>query len=287
MTTSWDDDILALSTDLAVGDRSEHLVCPSCGGGDSGECSMLIYCTAEGLFYKCYRVKCGLRGKVGAMGYRPISSKVRKPKLHTRMLEAEPLPDDVMDWWLDYFWWADEEMLRVNGVLWSENLERVLYPIKSMSGTHEGYLARRYDELVLDESNLRGGKAKAYYNSLSTEYRLTCMMTPHMAEFEDYCVVVEDYPSALRINTEVPCVALSGTSVQEPTLMELVKGGKRKVCFVLDADATAKAAQIVYNYGLHFEHLTFVPLYGKDPKDMDDGVFEELIDNIRRQLHGE
>lgn len=284
MGREWDDDILSMSTDLAVGDRSEHLVCPSCGGGDSGERSMLIYCTAEGLFYKCYRVKCSLKGKVGAMGYRPTTNKVRKPKLHTRMLDPEPLPDDVLDWWLDYFWWADEEMLMINGVLWSEPLERVLYPIKSLTGTHEGYLARLYDDLVLNESNLRGSKAKAYYNTLLKDYRLTCMMTPHMAQFEDYCVVVEDYPSALRINTEIPCVALSGTSVQEPTLMELVKGGKRKVCFVLDADATAKAAQIVYNYGLHFEHLTFVPLYGKDPKDMEDDDFKVLVTAIKEQL---
>lgn len=284
MSREWDDDILSMSTDLAVGDRSEHLVCPSCGGGDSGERSMLIYCTAEGLFYKCYRVKCSLRGKVGSMGYRPISSKVRKPALHTRALGPEPLPDDCMDWWLDYFWWADEEMLKMNGVLWSEPLERVLYPIKSMTGTHEGYLARLYPELVLNESNLRGAKAKAYYNTLSTEYKLTCMMTPHMAQFEDYCVVVEDYPSALRINVEIPCVALSGTSIQEPTLMELVRAGKRRICFVLDADATAKAAQMVYNYGLHFQHLSFVPLYGADPKDLDDESFYQLVDQIKEQL---
>lgn len=283
--SSFDDVILDMTTDLAIGERSDHLVCPCCGGGDSSERSLLVWCHADGLVYKCYRVKCGLNGKVGQVGYRPIATKVRKPKYHTRMLSPEPLPDDVLDWYLDWFWWADESMLMMNGVLWDEETERILYPIKSATGTHEGYLARLYDALVLDESNLQGPKARAYYNTLAKDYKLTCMMTPINAQFEDYVVVVEDYPSAMRLNVEIPTIALSGTNVQDPTLMELVRVGKRKVCFVLDADATSKAAAMVYNYGLHFEHLTFVPLFHKDPKDMEDDDFDDLVETIRRQLN--
>ncbi|AAM28363.1 DNA primase [Vibrio phage VpV262] len=282
--SSFDTDILDMTTDLCIGERSDHLVCPCCRGGDSGERSLLVWCHADGLAYRCYRVKCGLSGKIGQSGYRPVSTKMRKPKCHTRQLHPEPLPNDVLDWYLDYFWWADAKMLRVNGVLWDETTERILYPIKSMTGTHEGYLARRYDDLVLDKSNFQGGKAKAYYNSLPTDYKMTCMMTPLKAQFDEWVVVVEDYPSAMRINTEIPCVALSGTSIQDATLMELVRAGKRKVCFVLDADATSKAASMVYNYGLHFEHLTFVPLFDADPKDMEDEDFDDLVDTIRRQL---
>lgn len=280
----YDHDILDMSTDLSIGDRSEHLVCPACNGGDGNERSLLVWCNPEGLSYKCYRAKCSLSGRVGQMGYRPTTSKIRKPKCHVRDLDAEPLPDDVLDWLLDYFWWMTEDMLMINGVMWSETKECVLYPIKAMTGKHEGYLIRRYDELVLRRANMKGPKAKAYYNSLPDDYRLTCMMTPHMAQFEDYVAVFEDFPSALRCNEYLPSCALSGTSIQESTLMELVRAGKRHVCLVLDADATAKAAKMAYTYGLHFHSLTFVPLYDVDPKDMSDDAMDELVETIKTQL---
>jgi len=282
--TDYDQDILDLATDLAIGDRSEHLVCPSCGGGDTAERSLLIWCNPNGLSYKCYRAKCSLSGLVGQMGYRPTTKKVRKPKFHVRMLDAMPIPDDVMDWYLDYFWWCTADMLHMNGVMWSEKIEAVLYPIKSMTGTHEGYLARVYPELVLDARNKRGPKAKAHYETLPDDYKLTCMMTPHMAQFEDYVVVMEDFPSALRCNEYVPTCALSGTSIQESTLMELVRAGKKHVCIVLDADATAKAAKMAYTYGLYFHSLTFLPLEDVDPKDMSDDAMDELVALIKERL---
>lgn len=280
----YDGDILDLSTDLAIGDRSEHLVCPACNGGDGSERSLLIWCNPSGLRYKCYRAKCSLSGIVGQMGYRPTTSKLRKPKCHVRDLKPEPLPDDVMDWYLDYFWWATEEMLHVNGVMWSETKECVLYPIKAMTGRHEGYLARLYPELCLRKASMRGPKAKAHYNTLPDDYRLTCMMTPHLSQFEDYVVVMEDFPSAMRMNQYIPCCALSGTSIQDSTLMELVRAGKRRLCLVLDADATDKAAKMAYTYGLHFHSITFVPLYDEDPKDMSDDAMDELVETIKTQL---
>ena len=283
-SNDYDQHILDLSTDLAIGDRSEQLVCPACNGGGTGERSLLIWCSPEGLTYKCYRAKCSLSGRVGQMGYRPTTSKLRKPKCHVNALNAEPLPDDVLDWLLDYFWWMDEEMLMINGVMWSETTECVLFPIKAMTGRHEGYLARRYDDLVLNSRNLRGPKAKAHYNTLPSDYRLTCMMTPHKAQFEEYVAVFEDFPSALRCNEYLPSCALSGTSIQESTLMELVRAGKRRLCLVLDADATAKAAKMAYTYGLHFHSITFVPLYDEDPKDMCDADMDELVATIKRQL---
>ena len=284
MSREHDSTIFEMSTDLAIGDRSEHLVCPECNGGGTGERSLLIWCNPTGLAYKCYRAKCSLGGCVGEMGYRPTTHAKRKPKLHVRDLKPEPLPDDVMDWLLDYFWWSDEDMWHINGVMWSEGKERVLFPIRAMTGFHEGYLARRYEDLVLNESNLRGPKAMAHYNTTDADYKLTCMMTPHLSQFEDYVVVYEDYPSALRSNMYVPSCALSGTSIQESTLMELVKAGKRRVILVLDADATDKAAKLSYNYGLHFHQLTFVPLYEEDPKDMSDDAMDELIAVIHKQL---
>lgn len=285
MRSAYDKDaILSLATDLSIGDRSAHLVCPFCGGGDQHEASLLIWCNVDGLTFKCYRAKCGAGGKVGEMGYRSVSTKPRIPKLHVDKLSPEPLPPDVRDWLLDYFWWMDEEMLLINGVMWSETKERVLYPIRSMQGFNEGYLARRYDDLVLRKGNLKGSKVMAYYNTLPGDYKLTCMLTPHASQFTDEVAVFEDFPSALRCNMEVPSCALSGTSILDTMLMSLRKAGKKRVCLVLDADATAKAAKLVYDYGLYFHQLKFVPLTGADPKDMDDDEMAELVHKIRRSL---
>lgn len=259
-------------------------MCPCCDGGDNHERSLLIWCNPNGISYKCYRAKCSLSGLVGQMGYRPTTKKVRKPKMHVRQLEAEPLPDDVLDWYLDYFWWCTEDMLHMNGVMWSETKESILYPIKAMTGQHEGYLARVYPELVLNSYNKRGPKAKAHYNTLPDDYKLTCMMTPHMSQFEDYVVIMEDFPSALRCNMYVPTCALSGTSIQESTLLELVRAGKKRICIVLDADATDKAAKMAYTYGLYFHSLTFVPLEDVDPKDMSDSDMDTLVAAIKEQL---
>lgn len=282
--TDYRDTVLSLASDLAIGDRSEHLVCPACGGGASHERSLLIWCNVDGITYKCYRAKCSLGGKIGEMGYRPVTKKVRKPRFHTDMLDPEPLPDDVVDYLLGLFPWMSEKMLHINGVMWSETKEKVLYPIKSISGFNEGYLARRYDDLVLCTNNKRSAKALAHYNTIPDDYTLTCSMVPHGAQFDDVVVVYEDFPSALRSNEYIPSIALSGTSIQESTLMSLVKAGKKKVCIVLDADATAKAAKMVYNYALYFHQLCFVPLTGCDPKDMSDEAMDKLIDTVERQL---
>lgn len=280
----YDTEILDLASDLAIGDRSSHLVCPSCLGGDGGERSLLIWCEAGKLTYKCYRAKCSFRGVVGQTGYRPLSTKKKTPRYQVKMLNPQPLPEDVTDWLLFRFPWLDERTLHINGVQWCPDKEKVLYPIRSIEGVNEGYLARRYDELVICSVNKRSAKALAYHYPMPDTYTLTGMMAPNGSKFEDYVVVYEDFPSALRSNEYLPSIALSGTSLGEATLLSLVKAGKRKVCLVLDADATQKAAAIVHKYSLYFHSFTFVPLLDKDPKDLDSAAMEDLITTIRAQL---
>lgn len=280
MASPFASDIEVLGSDLAVGERSPHVLCPKCGGGSSRETSLLIWADPNALTAKCYRVSCGLFVKTGVSGYRKISTEQRKPATQVSQLNPEKLPDDVASWLCEKFPWLTKDILILNHVQWDDYRERVLFPIRSLDGVDEGILTRKYDELVLNESNLRGGKAKTYWKVLAKEYKLTCLMPPRNAVRENYIVLVEDYPSAMRINLELPCTALSGTSIQDAALMNLVKAGVKHVVMVLDADAVSTAAKLVHKYGIFFWSMSFIPLEGVDPKDMQDAEFTTLMAQI-------
>lgn len=282
MPSKYDDDIKVMGSDLAVGERSPHLVCPQCMGGPSREASLLIWADPNSLTAKCYRVKCGFFTNTGVTGCRKISTKVRQPKTKVSQLNPERLPDDVTDWLCYTFKWLTPDDLYLNGVQWDENAERVLYPIRSLDGKEEGLLARKYPELVLNESNLKGVKAKTYWNTVAKDYKLTCLMPPRNAAREDYIVLVEDYPSAMRLNQDIPCTALSGTSIQDASLMNLKKVGIRHVVMVLDGDAVAKASKLVHNYSPFFHSMSFIPLRidDPDPKDMTNAAYDKLLHKI-------
>lgn len=284
----YDADISILGSDLAVGERSPHLVCPKCNGGGSGESSLLIWSDPDCLTYKCFRVNCGLFGKTGVSGYRKISTQVRKPKSKVRDLTPERLPDDVTDWLCDYFSWLTPDTLYLNGVQWEEHHERVIYPIRNLAGYDEGLLLRKYDDLILHEDNVKGIKAKTYWRELPKDYKLTGLMPPRDAARSDHIVLVEDYPSAMRINLDVPCTAISGTSLQDASLMDLIKAGIKHVVMILDADAVVKASKIVHAYRPFFHTMSFIPLkWGdKDPKDMSNAAYNNLLSQIRERLDG-
>lgn len=284
--SKYDDDITILGADLAVGERSSHLLCPKCNGGNSRELSLLIWSDPDCLTYKCYRVACGLYGKTGVSGYRKVAVKKHKPKTSVRDVRPEPLPEDVIDWLVDEFPWLTQDILYLNGVQWDDIRERIVYPITSLTGTEEGLLLRKYPELVLDETNLRGMKAKTFWRDMPEGYKLTALMPPRNAVRTDSVVLVEDYPSAMRLNLDVPTVALSGTSIQDASLMDIVKAGKRHVVMVLDADAVAKAAKLTHNYSPFFHSMSFIPLGvdDPDPKDMDDHDYHSLLTEIQERL---
>lgn len=287
MAGTYDDDIVLLAASLSVGERSSHLICPACQGGAGREQSLLIWSDPGSLMYKCLRVSCGLFGRVGDNAFRGVTKTKRVPRKHTKLLSPEVVPDDVQDWLCNVkFPWLRPEQLYLNGVQWDDNKERLLLPIKSLTGFDEGFLARRYDELVLESSNLGGPKASAYFNTLPEDYQLTSLMSPRNAAREDVMVVYEDFWSCLRSNAHVPSCALSGTSLQEAALLNIIKARVKHVIFVLDADAIAKAQKLVQNNRLLFRSMSFIPLTGPDPKDMTYKQMQVLLDEITERLYG-
>lgn len=284
----WDKDISILGAELAVGERSAHLICPQCHGGSSKESSLLIWSDPDCLTYKCFRVNCGLFGKTGVSGYRKVSKKIRRPLSKVSSLSPDRLPDDVIDWLCSYFSWLTPEILFLNSVQWEDKHERILYPIRNLAGMDEGLLMRKYDPLILDDYNLKGIKAKTYWKELPNDYVLTGIMPPRDAARSNHIVLVEDYPSAMRINLDTPCAAISGTSLQDAALMDIIRAGITDVVMVLDADAVTKASKIVRNYNPFFNSMSFIPLKvgDKDPKDMSNEDYNKLLNQIEERLDG-
>ena len=284
MSNQYDSDIEVIASHLCIGERSNHTVCPKCLGGGSGEASLLIWADPSCLTYKCYRVACGLFGRTGVSGHRQMATKKRKPLTSITTLNPSPLPQDVVDCMTDMFPWLSRQLMILNSVQWEDKKERIVYPIRSLTGTDEGLLVRKYDVLILDESNLQGIKAKTYWRDMDEDYTLTSLMPPRGADRSDKIVLVEDYPSAMRLNEDVPCTAMSGTSLQDAALMNIIRSGVKHIVIVLDADATTKAAKMAHQYRPFFHSMAFVPLADLDPKDMNDEDYTSLVTQINERL---
>lgn len=285
---SLHDEIALLGMDLEVGERSTHLVCPACGGGPSQERSLLIWCDPGRLAYHCYRVKCGVRGVVGGKTGTSLYTPPKKLRGASTVdtLKPEPVPADVMNSLMEKFRWLSPHVVHVNRVMWDDRLERVLLPISTLKGEDEGYMARKYPELCLDRRNEGGPKCKAYFLKHITAP--SCFMPsrtvlPLLAGTQKI-VLMEDYWSALRAALSgIPAVPVSGTSINEQALSALLSAGIKQVVMVLDADAVAKASRMVQDYQLLFR-MSFVPLWGKDVKDMSQPEYDKLAPHITEKL---
>ena len=155
------------------------------------------------------------------------------------------------------------------------------YPQYHVSGRVHGYIARHYPDLT----DLPQRGAKAYWKPvLSAEVGL-CL--PHMKVLADIhkqkrVVLVEDYPSALRINSQlrIPTCCIGGTSLYSAHIDSLIAMGVEEVIPVLDADAVVKAVRMCKAMSLCFTTRT-LPLTGADPKDMS---FTELVSTFEPLL---
>lgn len=270
------DEIKLLAMGLGDGDRTDHLICPVCGGGSSHERSLLIWCNGDALIYKCYRVKCGIHGSVGDTGVRVRTDKPVKRNSYA-CITPTPLPPHVASYLKHRFTFTHEE-LALNGIKWDATKERILIPITGISHCHspdeqEGWLARAYPALQQRKYDLP--KAVAHFR---IEHP-TCLMKPY-GRIENSLILCEDFWSAMRVNRHLPACALSGTNLGEQAVKAMLKAGVKHLTFLLDADARQKARQLRRDYALLFD-TNAVLLSGVDPKDMT----EEQMSNLIEELH--
>lgn len=238
--------------------------------------------TREGnvLKFICFRASCGFKGIIDSSTgdfvseYKPTGDKL---KLFTGELDF--LNDGEVDYLASLFRIVPDLLLKIR---WGLRDKRVYYPQYLADGRVMGYIARYYPELNFDIP-LRG--AKAYWKPVfdfPPPLLFTDLNMLLEVRKQKKVVLVEDYPSALRIISQlgIPCCCLGGTNLYGAVIGSLIELGVERVIIVLDADAVHKALKMKKALCLMFD-VVIIPLTGKDPKDMDEhellNVFKGIL----------
>ena len=159
---------------------------------------------------------------------------------------------------------------------------RVYYPQLDMMGRVHGYIARHYDELA-GGRKLKGAKA-LWKAVLPTDMGLCFPNMEVMQQVVEtgHVCVVEDYPSMLRINSQIgiPTCCLGGTNIYTGHLSTMHALGVKELSILLDADATTKAVKLKRSLALTFDNVRIIPLLGADPKDMTEHELTTIFEGI-------
>lgn len=274
-------EIRLLATEYEIGEQSPLLLCPKCNGGQSNESSLTLNRTPEGTAFICYRASCGIRGFIPARGTALLTQEQRRPKeraCNPFPADESPLPDAVIDVLLSKFPCLTEDTLSNEGVMFSMQRNRVLYPAFDCRGYRYAVQARAYPEVYKGEITR---KAIMYFENRN----VPVMHFPMAWRPEDYTILVEDQVSAMILCTSsLNSVSLMGTSISPEDINHLNNLGVRKVIVALDNDAVQKGIKIAKDMVLDFD--VSVPLYlDKDPKNMTPTEMQAMHDRVQEILH--
>lgn len=266
---------LALS--LPDGHTDSTMPCPKCG---SNKAFSLTRDTNK-LKFICFRASCDFKGVIDSttgQSIRDISDEVLKPvKLFTGELDF--LNDDEIAYLAGLFRIAPALLLKIR---WGIRDKRVYFPQYTVGGKVHGYIARYYPALNFDIP-LKG--AKAYWKPVVAAppaLLFPALNIVPMIREQKRVVIVEDYPSCLRIISQLklPCCCLGGTNLYDTVIKSLLDLGIEQLIVVLDADAVHKAIKMKRATALLFD-IKVLALTGKDPKDMSEDelalVFKGII----------
>lgn len=256
---------------------SQRGECPKCG--NKGTFSMS---RVDGeLKYICFRASCNFKGFITSRGgdTPALDPKViRQHKLFKGTLSV--LEEYEIEWLMSTFG-IDSDWLYFTR--FSEEDNRVYYPQYDMTGRVFGYIARHYP--ALDGERATKG-AKAYWKQVIPGD--PGLLFPNMdvvAQIveEKRVVVVEDYPSMLRINSQIgiPTCCLGGTNIYAAHLDTMIAMGVRELIILLDADAVVKAIKLKRGLSLAFDNVTVIPLTGVDAKDMTTDELNLIFKGIK------
>lgn len=246
---------------LPVG-GSMRTVCPVCQAPH--EQSFRISRTESNLLYKCWRMKCGVRGVVGSItghyNQYPPSPKPR-PFLHSTT--QVPMYEEAVVW---HKYKISSAALHDYGVLWAEEIESLVFPCYSLSGDVTGVATKRlgvsYDK----------PKSSVYWDTSPPKYYAPA----RGVGVGKPVILVEDCLSCLKIREAgADSLALLGTKLTPDAALEIAHA-YREVVFCLDNDATVKSVELAKEYNLLFDKVSIlVPRV--DPKDMPMDELENLL----------
>lgn len=248
--------------DLQPGD-SLRIVCPSCGGGNSREKSLVMTRNDEGvLLFLCWRASCDARGVVGGSPSRIAGLAVPR----NRVYKVKPDPsgrfyhlDDEQAWSF-----VSPAALIEFGVRYDPETNRMAFPVYGPTGLVRGWVLRA---LYSDQF------PKVLSVPTSAEPQLGWNLVEGTS-----VVVVEDIPSAIRLREfGVRAVSVLGTHLTDEAADELITEAEQ-VVFALDRDAFKKSVALNEKLRIHFRDTAVLLL----PKDFKDQQEEEVKECLRQ-----
>lgn len=265
--------LLALS--LPDGCSEGSYVCPACN--QSG--SFNVTRDGDELKFICFRASCKFHGCTGDKSSGNARPMVKKKKLFDGQLD---FLNDFETNWLSRKFLIDKRWL--HPIRWGVMDNRVYFPQYNIDGRVGGYIARYYPELNFNIP--LGHNAKAYWKP--TLQRDCGLMFPNMkvianARKSDKLVLVEDYPSTLRINSQLglACCCMGGTNLYDSMVSTILQLGVNQVAVVLDNDACDKAVKMSKQIGFCIPDARVIPLLNQDVKDMS---LQECADTFKEML---
>lgn len=226
---STTDAILFMADDLGlgVGFQMAGRLCPVCGGGATKERSFSIGRSNDGVWYKCWRAKCGAKGSIDLHGIRYASVVVNEDTAHRACQEHDAYVQKLID------------EVPVGDVQ--------KFRIQAYDGRVKGIQLRssRARNTHLKSGEFAGG-----------------FFFPSLFGTRAKIVVVEDPLSAQAVaNAGTLAYCLFGTNLSDDKVVEIIEARHgTSVWLCLDKDATVKAAEYVLKYRLIAPTLKLMPI---------------------------
>lgn len=264
-----------------------RIVCPHCGGGNSGERSLSIKRTKEFVAsYTCWRATCDLGfGSVTLRGDGKLlyNSKMapKDVKKYDRGVRSAPLLERHSRYLKRYYGLTDD-LLAYGQVKSTERDGRIIFGIFSPDRRKRGKTVRMYKELLT--TNSAAVTLPKCINELSSENAVSQSWYYKGRELRkktDTLIVVEDIVSALRINPYYDSVALLGTVFSPAKQREIRMQKYKNVIMCLDKDATRTAARYSKTAGVNVPGLK-VKFLNKDIKNMSEEEINAFVNCVSK-----
>ena len=195
--------------------------------------------------YKCWRAGCGLKGVVDNVGSF-VAPSPWEETANTTSIETyhrtfnkptKPVGIDGYDYFREKFD-MDADDLREGEVTYSVTDNRYVFPVYSPQWVLRGRTCRTFDPRVQPKWDS--------YPVTGNPTWLGWYIRPYVTHNGGPVVVVEDPISSLKASRVFMSCFLNGTDLSIDKVAEILKVGERNgVVFALDADATAKAIQML------------------------------------------
>ena len=235
-------------------------LCPSCGGGQSGERTLSVTRNGSQLLWHCHRASCGFKGSSGSrsvtLGSTSHAEPVSVRGVVGRDLQrtAISIPDSAREYLSSELHITNRHITKWN-LGWDEQSSRLIQPVMDYHGNNLGCALRALD----------GRQPKSLTH---TEQGAIAW---HVNPTTSGLIIVEDIFSAIRAADYLSSVALLSTHLNDDRIEAIKHSGLSPVYLALDGDVYPQ----VIRYCQRFRNqIRMVPV--KLSKDLKNHTPEEL-----------